>query len=85
MDIKAKLKDFLITRQQAYQQTFTGVFAERVLADLAKFCKANDTAFHPDARVHAVLEGRREVWLRLQKQLNLTQDQLLKLYKIEGE
>ncbi|MBK7366137.1 MAG: hypothetical protein IPI97_14565 [Nitrosomonas sp.] len=85
MDIKARLKDFLITRQQAYQQTFNGVFAEKVLADLAKFCKANDTAFHPDARVHAVLEGRREVWLRLQKQLNLTQDQLLKLYKIEGE
>lgn len=36
-----------------------------VLADLYKFCRAHRPTFHQDARVHALLEGRREVYERM--------------------
>jgi hypothetical protein len=69
---------------QCYQQTFNveNVFARKVLKDLSIFCRANATTFHPDARMHAELEGRREVWLRIQQHIQLTPDQLLKI--LEG-
>ena len=63
----------------AYVAIFNGPQGETVLADLAKFCRATETTFHTDPRAHAVLEGRREVWLRIQQNLNLTPDQLWKL------
>ncbi len=73
--------DFLKGRRQAYQQTFTSNYAaQSVLIDLAKFCRANETTFHEDARAHAVLEGRREVWLRISNHLHLTSEQLFALY-----
>ena len=66
----------------AYVQTFNPeLVANRVvLADLAKFCRADRSTFHADPRVHAALEGRREVWLRIQEHLNLTPEQLAQLY-----
>jgi len=70
------VKDFLTTRGQAYRQTFSGIYGERVLTDLAKFCRANESTFAPDARTEGVLQGRREVWLRISKHLNLTEDEL---------
>lgn len=79
-ELVAKARGILRGRAQDYRQTFTGVPQQRVLADLAKFCRAHDSTFHPDARVAAVLEGRREVWLRLQQHLNLTDDQLWSIY-----
>lgn len=42
--------------------------AKLVLTDLASFCRAHDTTFHTDERTHAMLEGRREVFLRIQQQ-----------------
>lgn len=72
--------DFLARRRTAYVRTFTGPFSDEVLADLAKFCRANESCFHADPRVHAVAEGRREVWLRIAKHLNLTDEQLWTLY-----
>lgn len=80
-----RLLDFLRTRRIAYQRTFLvegalAPYAEEVLKDLARFCRANDTTFHKDARAHAVLEGRREVWLRIQRHLNLTDEQLYRLH-----
>ena len=76
-----KLKGLLTLRKQAYVFTFNkeSVFAQRVLKDLAKFCRAQTTTFHPDQRMHAMLEGRREVWLRITQHLKLSEDQLLKL------
>ena len=71
--------DFLRGRKQAYQLSLTSPAGQKVLADLAKFCRANDTCFDPDPRIHAVLEGRREVFLRIQRHLNLSPDQLLEL------
>jgi len=47
---------------------------------LAAFCRAEETTFNLDPRVHAVLEGRREVFLRIQNHLNLSSEDLWKKY-----
>jgi len=72
-------REFLFKRQSAYRAVFTGPVGETVLADLAKFCRANESIFDKDPHVVARLEGRRDVWLRLQTHLNLSQEQLWKL------
>lgn len=76
------LKTVVSLRKQAYCQLFNrdSIFAVRVLSDLARFCRAHETTFHPDPRVHGVLEGRREVWLRIQHQLQLSDEDLWKIY-----
>lgn len=78
------LRDLLVRRHQDYVQTFKGPVPERVLADLARFCRAGESTFHPDPRVHAVLEGRREVWLRIQKYLRLSAADIDRLAKEEA-
>ena len=71
-----RIRALLQRRQRAYQTTFAGPIGELVLSDLAKFCRAYSTTFHPDPRVAAQLDGRREVFLRIQKYLKLTDDQI---------
>ena len=80
-----QVKDFLVTRAQAYKRTFSGIYGERVLIDLASFCRANESTFNPDARAEGVLQGRREVWLRISKHLNLTEDELQAYFNPQGE
>lgn len=82
MSILEKAKEWIGFRKQAYQQTFNieNRFNVAVLADLAKFCRADKSCFHPDQRVHAVLEGRREVFLRITQHLNLDEDDLVRIY-----
>jgi len=47
-----------------------------VLADLAKFCHAHTTTHCVgDPTGSAQLEGRRQVWLRLRAQLDLTDEE----------
>lgn len=81
-DLVQKTKNFLARRKQNYLLTFDpGSEAARfVLQDLAKFCRAHETTFNADPRAHAVLEGRREVWLRIQNNLELNSEQLWALY-----
>lgn len=85
-EIVERVMRFLALRKRAYQIVFnnnvsaTGI----VLADLAKFCRANETTFHPDPRLHAALEGRREVFLRIANHLNLTTEQLYAIYNAAG-
>ena len=69
----------------AYNRVFDkkSPFTEAVLKDLAKFCRAHQTTYHPDPRIHAVLEGRREVWLKIQEYLNMTIDEIYELHKIK--
>jgi hypothetical protein len=38
---------------------------QAVLNDLRKFCRADQPTYMTDARDHALLEGRREVWLHI--------------------
>ena len=80
-----QVKDFLVTRAQAYKRTFSGIYGERVLTDLAKFCRADESTFNPDPRMEGMLQGRREVWLRVTKHLNLTDDQLQRYFNPTGE
>lgn len=72
--------DFLRGRKRAYQLAFGTPAGQEVLQDLMEFCRANETCFHADPRLHAVAEGRREVYLRIQKHLDLTGQQLFEVY-----
>jgi len=75
-----RARSFLRSRQTDYKIVFTGVQGQRVLADLARFCRAHKSTMHADPRAHAVMEGRREVWLRIQQHLQLDDESLWKLY-----
>ena len=81
-----RAKNHLFRRQRSYQLTFSHEVAKDVLADLATFCRANASTFHSDPAVARQLDGRREVWLRIQKHLNLSSQQLWEIYerKIDG-
>lgn len=80
MNLIDRAFQFLARRRTAYVRAFSGPPGHEVLADLAKFCRANQTTYHPDPRVHAALEGRREVWLRITQHLNLSDDDLWAIY-----
>lgn len=69
----------------AYHQVFDtrSPHTVRVLQDLARFCRAHESTFHPDPRVHAALEGRREVWLKIQQNLQLDMEEIYQLHKIK--
>lgn len=73
-----RAKQFLTHRARAYRRLFniTNQDAEFVLADLAKFCRAHSSTAHKDPYIAARLDGRREVWLRLQQHLQLDDDTL---------
>ena len=71
---------WLFNRQGAYRDTFRAPAAQLVLQDLAKFCRAHESTFHPDARVSALMQGRQEVWLRINQHLKLNSDELWVLY-----
>ena len=76
-------KVYLQHRSTAYKLTFNNekfpYAGKLVLQDLAKFCRANETCFDADPRLHAVLEGRREVFLRIVNHLKMTPEELFNL------
>lgn len=76
MNLFEKARQFLAQRRTAYVKTFLNPYGDEVLRDLARFCRAHQSTFHTDARAHAVAEGRREVWLRIQQHLRLSDDEL---------
>lgn len=73
--------DFLRRRRKDYQLTFKQtVYGQNVLQDLAKFCRANETCVIPnDPVLTGILEGRREVWLRIANHIHLTDKELYAL------
>lgn len=75
-------REYLFARRRAYQRKFDLVDPDThvVLADLAEFCHANKTTAHVDERAAAMLEGRRQVWLRLQHHLRLSEEELWTIY-----
>jgi len=75
-------QEFLRGRRRSYQRLFFlgNLDAAAVLADLAKFCRAHESTAHQDSYAAARLDGRREVWLRIQTHLQLTDEQLWRLY-----
>lgn len=81
-DVWDKAKEFLFRRRTAYIRTFdfSSPPANEVLIDLAKFCRANVSTADQDPIISARLDGRREVWLRIQHHLRLKPEQLWELY-----
>ena len=73
-----KARTLLRDRQVNYRLALGGAPGQAVLEDLAWFCRADQTTFHPDPRVHALMEGRREVWLRIKEHLDLDLEDLLR-------
>lgn len=64
-------------RSHAYKMAFQSEYGQRVLADLKRFCYANQPTADPDnEKVTYIREGRREVWLRIMAYLNLTEAQI---------
>lgn len=78
-----RAKNFLFQRQRAYRTTFMNPVGETVLADLVKFCRACETTFDKDPTVSDHLDGRREVWLRIQHHLRLSEAEIWKMYSGE--
>lgn len=75
-------------RRRAYQKVFEGQYAETVLADLKRFCHAETPTFErddPHGRIQAYREGRREVLLRIQSYLGMTDEQLRLMREREME
>ena len=71
---------FIRERKRSYQQGCGSETTRLMMQDLARFCRADRTCFHPDPRIHASLEGRREVWLRIQEHLSKTPEEVADLY-----
>lgn len=77
----ATVTEILADRQRAYMLLFKTPAGEAILADLAVFCRANETCVVPGDRDRTyVLEGRREVFLRIKDHLDLAIDQLTERY-----
>lgn len=74
-DVHAQNEELL----RAYRLAFGSPAGQAVLADLAPFCRAAVSCFDADPRIHALLEGRREVWLRIQEFVRLSEEDILQL------
>ena len=78
-----RLRKYLRRRHIAYNLVFSpNIHVDIVLRDLAKFCRAHDSTFHKEDRAAALMEGRREVWLRIMENLNLTTEQIYSLHRV---
>lgn len=72
--------DFLTERKRAYQLAFDSPAGQAVLRDLVRYCRAKiTTAGEP------MLEGRRQVFLRIQQHIELDTAQLYELYADIGD
>lgn len=72
---------FLHRRKRAYALCFGSPAGNEVLIDLVRFCRAAETCVVPgDHDRTLILEGRREVFLRISQHMNLSSDQLFALY-----
>jgi len=78
-DAFTKAKNAVIKLQMDYINIFDteSPVVENILNDLKIFCRANESTFSADPRIHAMLEGRREVWLHIERQLKLKPDELV--------
>jgi len=77
-------------KKRAYVAAFNPVspHGAAVLADLMPFCRARETCVVPGDRDRTyVLEGRREVYLRIQLFLERTPEELVKIFTtpLEGD
>lgn len=73
---------FLGLRKKSYQSIFgpAGAAGSDAMKDLAKFCYAAKSTAVPNRDLSMVLQGRREVWLRICEHLHLEPEELAVLY-----
>lgn len=72
-----RLVDGLRERKKGYH-----AIPQVVRTDLARFCRAFDSCVVPGDRDRTLLlEGRREVWIRMAQHWNLTADELAVIYR----
>lgn len=71
-----RVRIFLRDTRLAYRRAFEGPVGNVVLADLAGFCRAQESTFHKDPIIAASLAGRREVILRVMDHLRLSDQDL---------
>ena len=80
------LNPFLRFRRAAYVKTFDNSEGRKVLADLRRFCRATmPTADVNNERATYLLEGRREVFLRIMSHLQLTEEDIYNLTENYGD
>lgn len=79
-EVIEKLKSLFRRRHMAYHQVFDSPVGREVLIDLARFCRAHESTFHENERIAHRLDGRREVWLRIQQHLQMDSEALWSLY-----
>jgi hypothetical protein len=84
------LRRLSILRARSYRRVFSlealhGRDAEIVLADLRDFAFAETTTFHVEPLEAARRQGRREVWLRIARHLNLDEAKVQKLVELEDD
>jgi hypothetical protein len=72
--------NFLTDRKRGYQLAFSGPAGATVIKDLTRFCRAKMTT-----KGDQMLEGRRQVFLRIQQHLELDVNQLHELYSDIGD
>jgi hypothetical protein len=69
-----------LIRRRAYKAAFNNPEGRKVLADLRRFCRATTpTADINNVQATYLLEGRREVWCRIQAHLQLTEEDVYNL------
>ena len=74
------MRPLFFRRKAAYQLAFNNPNGKQVLADLRRFCRATvSTADVHNERTTYLLEGRREVFLRIQAYLNLNDEDVYNL------
>lgn len=83
--IKSDIRTLFRRRWLAYNHVFNkdNQYTNDVLKDLARFCRAHNSTFNKDPRIQANLDGRREVWLRIQDNLKLNSDEIYALHGVK--
>lgn len=79
------VRRYIQARRRAYKAVFTGkgddADVEFVMRDLAAFCRAYEPTFNQNSqKVQDLLEGRREVFLRIMSFTRLSHDALYVQY-----
>lgn len=86
----AKARGLLEVRQGSFRRVFKQGTPSRddrdiVNKDLKRFCRGGETTYHDSERVHVLMTGRQEVYLRIEDFLNLSVDELLLKYTTNRE
>jgi hypothetical protein len=72
-----EILDFFQRRRRNFQFCFGSPAGKNVLADLHEFCCASrTTAVDESPQKMAIREGRRQVWLRIERAIHLTPEQM---------